>query len=191
MTTLDPIACASLLVAGFVLAGIAQTSWFAWSGSQRFAIPLDGGATWRGRRLLGDNKTISGFVVMIPAAAIALPVVAIVFQQVGIASIWPISSRGYAALGAWCAAGFMLGELPNSFVKRRLGVEPGAAAAGRAGAWQLALDRLDSGLGLLVAASLVVEVPWLTWLIVIAVGAPFHWAFSVAMFRLGLKPRPA
>ena len=191
MTTVDPIASAAMLIVGFLLAGIAQTGWFAWPGSQRFAIPLDAGVQWRGRRLLGDNKTIRGFAVMVPAAAIALPIVAVVFEQAGPVAVWPLSAREYAALGAWCAVGFMAGELPNSFVNRRLGVEPGAAAPGRAGAWQLAADRLDSGLGLLVAASLVVEVPWLTWLIVLAIGPLFHWGFSVALFRLGLKPRPA
>jgi len=191
VTIVDPTACAALLVVGFILAGVAQTTWFAWPGSRRFAIPLDGGFEWRGRRLLGDNKTIRGFVVMIPAAAIALPVVALAFEHVAAASIWPLSPGGYAALGAWCATGFMVGELPNSFVKRRLGVAPGAAASGPGVAWQLAFDRLDSGLGLLAAASLVVDVPWTTWLIVLAVGPLFHWGFSVAMFRLGLKPRPA
>ena len=44
------------------------------------------------------------------------------------------TSPGYAALGAWAGLGFMLGELPNSFVKRQLDVAPGMAPRGRAGA---------------------------------------------------------
>ena len=31
-------------------------------------------------------------------------------------------------MGAWCALGFMLGELPNSFVKRQLDIAPGGTA---------------------------------------------------------------
>ncbi|MEO7273750.1 MAG: CDP-archaeol synthase [Vicinamibacterales bacterium] len=191
MTAVDPVAGAGVLIAAFVLAGLAQTGWFAWSGSLRFAIPLDGGLEWRGRRLLGDHKTVRGLLVMIPAAATTLPMVAAIVQRVAPGSLWPLSTAGYAALGAWCAAGFMLGELPNSFVKRRLGVAPGAAAVGRGRPWQLTVDRLDSGLGLLVAASLVVNVPWQTWLLVLSTGPLFHFGFSVAMFRLGLKPRAA
>jgi len=191
VTTVDPIAGAAVLIAAFVLAGVAQVAWFASSGSRRFAIPLDGGLTWRGHRLLGDNKTIRGFVVMIPAAACALPLVADVVERVAPGSVWPLSSSAYAALGAWCAAGFMLGELPNSFAKRQLGVAPGAAATGRGRRWQLILDRLDSALGVLAAASLVVPVPPATWLVVLGVGPLLHWSFSAAMFRLRLKPRAA
>jgi hypothetical protein len=52
-------------------------------------------------------------------------------------------------------------------------------------------DRLDSGIGLLLAASLVVHVPSTTWAIVLSIGPIFHWSFSVLMFHLGIKPRPA
>ena len=105
--------------------------------------------------------------------------------------LWPLTMEGYAAMGAWCALGFMLGELPNSFLKRQLDIAPGAASTGRGLAWQLVADRLDSGIGLLLAASLVVHVPWTTWAIVLSIGPIFHWSFSVLMFQLGIKPRPA
>jgi hypothetical protein len=193
MAPLSPVACAALLVVSFIVAGFAQTTWFAWNGSQAFAVPLDGGLTFRGRRLFGDNKTIRGLLVMVPAGAMALPLTALVFERAlpSPSGLWPLTFPGYAALGAWCALGFMLGELPNSFLKRQLDIAPGAAAAGRALPWQLAADRLDSGLGLLLAASLVVPVPWSTWAIVLSIGPVFHWGFSLLMFRLGLKPRPA
>ena len=35
---LSPPACAALLVVAFILAGFAQTTWFAWTGSQAFAV---------------------------------------------------------------------------------------------------------------------------------------------------------
>jgi hypothetical protein len=193
MSALNPVACAALLIVAFVIAGIAQTAWFAWKGSRAFALPLDGGLTLRGRRLFGENKTVRGLMVMVPAAAAALPLSAFVFTHALPApdGLWPLTPARYAALGAWCALGFMLGELPNSFIKRQLDIAPGAAASGRGLGWQLAIDRLDSGVGLLLAASLVVPVPWMTWAIVLVVGPIFHWSFSVLMFLLGLKPRPA
>jgi hypothetical protein len=193
MSALHPVACAALLITTFVIAGVAQTTWFAWKGSNAFAVPLDGGLTFRGRRLFGENKTIRGLIVMIPAAAVAMPLTAFAFSQALPApqGLWPLALPGYAALGACCALGFMLGELPNSFVKRQLDIAPGAAAAGRGLAWQFAVDRLDSGVGLLFAASLVVPVPWSVWAIVLLIGPIFHWSFSVLMFLLGVKPRPA
>ena len=52
-------------------------------------------------------------------------------------------SSGYAALGAWAGLGFMLGELPNSFVKRQLDVAPGQAPRGRAARGRLVRRRSD------------------------------------------------
>ena len=186
-------ACAALLIVAFILAGFAQTTWFAWKRSQAFAVPLDGGLTFRGRRLFGDNKTLRGLIVMVPAGAVALPISAFVFSHIlpSPTGLWPLTMGGYAVLGAWSALGFMLGELPNSFLKRQLDIAPGTASTGRGLAWQLTADRLDSGIGLLLAASLVVHVPWATWAIVLSIGPIFHWSFSVLMFQLGIKPRPA
>jgi CDP-2,3-bis-(O-geranylgeranyl)-sn-glycerol synthase len=192
MPPLDPAACALLFLLAFTLTGAAQTTWLRWPGSHVFDLPLDGGLTFRGRRIFGCNKTIRGLVVMIPAAAVALPLVASVLDRVlpSPAGLWPLGLFGYAALGAWSALGFMLGELPNSFVKRQLDIAPGETGPG-GGRWQLAADRLDSGIGLLLAASLVVHVPVITWTLILGVGPVIHWGFSVLMFRLGLKPRAA
>lgn len=185
-------ACAGFLLVAFVLAGLAQTAWFASPLSRRFARPLDGGLTLRGRRLLGDNKTLRGFLVMIPATAASFAVVSSARGCPACAGLWPLTPGEYAALGAWAAFGFMLGELPNSFVKRQLDIEPGDAARGAsARVLQFAIDRLDSGLGMMAAIALVVPTPALTWLLVLGVGPTFHWGFSVVMFRLGIKPRPA
>ena len=111
------------------------------------------------------------------------------FQPLG---LWPLTIAGYAGLGACAGFGFMAGELPNSFLKRQLGIAPGAAPGHPAGAAaQFLLDRIDSGVGMLLAVSAVVAVPAVTWLLVLLVGPSIHWAFSVLMFHLGLKARPA
>ena len=188
--TVDPIACGLFLLAAFTLAGIAQTWWFATPISRRFAQPLDGGRRWRGRRVFGDHKTIRGFVAMVPGSAAA-------FALLGTAAppsvgLWPLSPLEYATLGALAGFGFMAGELPNSFLKRQLDIPPGAAATtSPATALQFAVDRLDSGLGMLTVLSLAVPTPWRTWALVLTVGPFIHWSFSVLMFRLGLKARPA
>ena len=192
MTPVDPFAAALFLLMAFTLAGAAQTAWFATAVSRRFAVPLDGGLAFRGRRILGDNKTARGFVVMVPAAAAAFTMLAALAADATRTRLWPLPLPSYALLGAWAGFGFMAGELPNSFVKRQLGIAPGAAARnGAAAIVHFALDRLDSGLGMLAALSLVVEVPWLTWLYVLLIGVFIHWSFSLLMFRLGVKQRAA
>jgi CDP-2,3-bis-(O-geranylgeranyl)-sn-glycerol synthase len=192
--SLDASACALFLMATFVLSGIAQVSWLASPASRAFAVPLDGGRTFRGRRLFGDNKTLRGFLVMVPASSCAFVLV----SQIALRGtpeafgLWPLTGLQYALLGAWAGLGFMLGELPNSFVKRQLDIEPGGLTTNRAAAvWQLVVDRMDSGLGLLVAIALVVPLPWQTWGLVLLLGWSLHWGFSAALFRLRVKPRAA
>jgi CDP-2,3-bis-(O-geranylgeranyl)-sn-glycerol synthase len=186
----DPLARAVFLMAAFTLAGAAHTAWLASAASKRFAQPLDAGLTFRGRRLFGANKTVKGFVVMVPAAAASFALLAAAAPaSVG---LWDLSLRAYAALGALAAVGFMAGELPNSFVKRQLDIPPGMSTSGPiAAALQFSVDRVDSGLGMLTVVSAVVPTPWTTWAVVLLAGPAIHWTFSLVMFRLGLKARAA
>ena len=193
--TPDPLGCALFLTAAFVIAGLAHSAWLRMPASRRFLVPLDGGARIRGRRVFGDNKTIRGFVVMVPAAAIAFAALHLVLTRAApliAADLWQLGTAGYAALGAWAGFGFMLGELPNSFVKRQLDVAPGMAPSGRVAATAtFIVDRVDSILGMLVAISMVAPTPWMTWAYVLVIGPGIHLAFSVLLYRLGVKARPA
>ena len=191
---IDPLSCALFLMCAFTLAGIAQTMWFRSTASRRFMAPLDGGLTIAGHRLFGANKTVRGFLGMVPAAAVAFVLLAALAgpERVTRAGLWPLSSLEYAALGAVAGFGFMAGELPNSFVKRQLGIGEGERPEHRGAAVaQFIADRLDSGIGMLAATSVVVPVPHATWAAVLTIGPAIHWGFSVVMFRLGIKHRPA
>ena len=191
---LNPAACAVFLVAAFTLAGICQTAWLALPVSQRLAIPIDGGRMVRGRRLFGANKTLRGFVIMVPATGVSFAVLAGTLggMPAGLAGLWPVSATDYALLGTWAGFGFMLGELPNSFVKRQLGVDPGhASTAISTRPLFLVLDRVDSILGMLLALAVVVPVPWLTCAYVLVVGPLLHGSFSLVLFQLGGKARAA
>jgi hypothetical protein len=189
---LSAAACAWFLLGAFVLAGMAQTAWFATPLSRRFSFPIDGGATFRGSRVFGEHKTLRGFVVMVPAAGVSFAALAAAIGDPAPAGLWPLSIAGYAGLGACAGFGFMAGELPNSFLKRQLGIRPGECPSSRlAASAQFVADRIDSGIGMLLALSAIVSVPAMTWLVVLLVGPSIHWAFSVLMFHLGLKARPA
>lgn len=191
----DPLHCGLFLIVAFVLAGLLHSLWLHSRISQALAIPLDGGRTFRGLPILGENKTLRGFVVMIPAAALAFAAVAAVVSLPGgvpPATLWQLTPVGYAALGAWAGFGFMAGELPNSFFKRRLGILPGKApASGLIAAICFTIDRTDSIVGMLAAVTLAERTPWMTWVWVLALGPSIHWVFSWWLFRLGVKGRPA
>jgi CDP-2,3-bis-(O-geranylgeranyl)-sn-glycerol synthase len=189
-SSLDPLACALFLVGAFTLAGTAQAFWLASDASRRWAWPLDGGRTFRGRRLLGDNKTARGFIVMVPATGLAFLVLALAGS--GSPGLWTLKPIEYLGLGLLAGTGCMLGELPNSFVKRQLRIPPGFPAEGPVSRLLFfVVDRLDSTLGVLAALMTAVPVPPATIVYVLLVGAVLHGALSVVTFHLGGKARPA
>ena len=188
---LDPRDCALFLIVAFALSGCAQATWLASRASWRVAWPVDGGRTFRGRRLFGDNKTVRGFVVMPLATGLAFLSVWLLAGNSS-AGLWALTAPQYGGLGVLAGTGFMLGELPNSFIKRQLGITPGAPADGRVlRPLFFLIDRLDSAAGVLVALALVVTVPPATVAYVLVAGSVVHGAFSVLTFRLGGKARAA
>ena len=194
LTGLNPLACALFLVAAFVLAGLCQAAWLASPRSWRFGAPIDGGRLFRGRRLFGENKTWRGFVVMVPAtgASFGLLSIAAAGSSTPVAGVWPLSPIAYVGLGLLAGAGFMAGELPNSFLKRQLDIPAGAAARGSiTRPLFFLIDRIDSAASMMLALSLAVPVPWPTWLYVALVGPALHGLFSLLVFRLGGKARAA
>ncbi|HTE47697.1 MAG TPA: CDP-archaeol synthase [Gemmatimonadaceae bacterium] len=195
MPTAEPLIRALFLIVAMVLAGLVHSAWLGSRWSRGLRIPLDGGARIRGRRVFGDNKTVRGFVVMVPAASVSFLVswMAVSTLAPGAASsLWPLSSSGFAILGALAGLGFMLGELPNSFVKRQLDIAPGSAPHGRlAASAAFVVDRLDSIVGMLIAVSLAAPTPWMTWVYVIVIGPAIHFIFSILLYRLGVKERVA
>jgi hypothetical protein len=108
--------------------------------------PLDGGRTFRGRRLLGNNKTWRGALLMTGGVLLATLVL----------SLWTwwwdqlpsgIRDAGPVLYGFLLGLGVVVGELPNSFLKRRLGVAPGTQRTGPTGIALTVLDQGDLVLG--------------------------------------------
>lgn len=185
--------CAIFLLLAFAFAGVAHVVWLKSSWSQPYAWPLDGGATWRGRRIFGDNKTMRGLMMMPLATAFAFAAFAALREQLPVwlaAGIWPLPAGEMAWLGAIAGLAFLLAELPNSFLKRRLDVAPGMAPEQP---WLrvtcLVIDRCDSTLGVLLALGLLVPLAPATWFWALLLGIGLHALFSAWLFQLRIKRR--
>ena len=190
----ESIACSLLLTLALVLAGVAHVAWMGSRWSRPLSIPLDGGFHLRGRPVFGAHKTLRGFVVLPPAAAASMALVHAAWPSIapGLPRPWELGAQAYAGLGWIAGLGFMLGELPNSFLKRRLDIEPGRAARGRGAAVLFAvLDRTDSILGMLVALALLIPIPAWTWVHLFVLGPLIHLGFSALLYVLGVKARLA
>jgi len=195
-TAPNALACAVFLVAAMSLAGFAHAMWLRSRTAQCFQAPVDFNLRFRGRRLFGGNKMWRGFAVMPLAAALAFWAFATLRDGGALprwlaAGMWDLAPRPYAWLGLACGLAFMAAELPNSFVKRQLGIAPGLAPErpGLATAC-FAIDRIDSVLGVLLTVTLLLPVSAATWGWVLLLGPGVHAAFSVWLHRLGVKARP-
>jgi hypothetical protein len=146
------------------------------------AVPLDLGRLWRGRPILGPNKTWRGLVVWVVATA--------VFSVLVFTVLPPTDDRpvvGWFGFGLLLGAGYALAELPNSFVKRRLGIEAGGETT-RHVRWQYLADQGDSVLGMFVVVVLVLDVAWPWLLLLTALGLLLHVLGDTVLHATGVKP---
>jgi len=175
------------LVGGALLHG-ACMKW-GWLGALR--RPIDGGARWRGRPVFGANKTWRGPVTVSAGTAVFLALQAHVLHRLeALAAIELFDSSHVSALllGAAAGAAAELAELPNSFVKRRLGVVPGGTAAGAWAALFYLWDQLDLLLGYWLVLSWVVEPTLLRVATSVAVVLSLHPLTTLIGYWLGLRP---
>lgn len=189
----EPVACALLIIAAFSAAGVLHVLWLRWPLSSALAVPIDAGWRWRGRRVLGEHKTLRGFAAIVPATGLLFAALGATRDWLPpwlAAGLWQMETAELLLLGVWAAFWFMAGELPNSFLKRQWGLAPGdVPAAGAKRAICLLLDRVDSILAMLLALALVVPVPALTWLLVLVFGPGIHFLFSVLLWLTQVKKR--
>ncbi len=167
---------APVVVAALVHLVVLRLRWL-----ESLKIPLDAGATWRGRRIFGDHKTVRGVVVMISVSTLTMMLQGVIRNPS--LEYFDYGQVNLALVGMLLGLGFILGELPNSFVKRQRGIAPG----GHGGVMHALVDQVDSVLGALVTLSLVWVPPLGVWLIALVLGSGLHIAVNSIFVLVRLK----
>jgi len=166
-----------ILVPGIVLITALKRNWFP-----ALDLPVDGGSILGGSPVLGRAKTWRGVIIYILGAVIvslglSVPplagLVAEVFTRIPVIT-------GLAIGCAYC-----LGELANSFVKRRLGIRSSESAR-RSPGLQKFIDLAD-GIVVAVLAYVLLGVPPLLALAAGGIGIAVHAGTDVLMRKLRLK----
>jgi CDP-diacylglycerol--serine O-phosphatidyltransferase len=118
--------------------------------------------TWRGMLVVPLLTALGGFCL--------LPVEWLLDLLFGSSLLSQFSLDQYhlAYLGLVAGIGYVLAELPNSFFKRRIGIQAGEVPEDKK-YWFIALDQLDSALGVAIAYWLVLGISFETaWVYVIS-----------------------
>lgn len=182
------------LILPLVLAGASNMLWMKLPILESWRVPMDQGRNWRdGRRIFGDNKTWKGFVGMLIVTAFWVQLFAILTGQFeslqGLSLIpygsWPLWA--WTFLGAWWGLFYVLAELPNSFVKRRLGVSAGGEAPGRLKTFFKVFDQADSVLGCLVGILIFYVPSWQDAVAIVVLSTGVHYLTNVLLYLAGLK----
>lgn len=175
-----------------ILAGILNMLFVKTPLYTQLKRPIDGGRILRdGRRLFGDNKTWAGFSGMILAGALAQLLWG--WVCLGIPDLCYIYSRhentplfNLLAGGAMGLA-YMLFELPNSFVKRRLDIPCGKTASGVRGAIFFMVDQVDSLFGVGLVFAVLYPMPLWQYFLYILLGAVTHIAVNWILYKTKVR----
>ena len=134
-------------------------------------------------RLFGSNKTWRGALVMFTGVLLATGVVWELMPD-------SIQDESWLVVGALIGAGTVLGELPNSFLKRRLGIGPGERRLTPGGIALIVYDQADFVPGIALALLPVWTMPLDTLLIGFVAVAAVHFGVNVVGYAIGARDRP-
>ncbi len=139
-------------------------------------------------RLFGMNKTWRGFVVM-PLAT--WPGVVLVQYLEGLLDL---TTPLFRSQPSWFVAlilglAYCLAELPNSFLKRRLGIKEGQTSERMKGFF-IVLDQADSVFGCLLAYHLLFGLSVKVFLATVIFGTAVHLFFNVLLYSLKVRKNP-
>jgi hypothetical protein len=132
-------------------------------------------------RLFGSNKTWRGALVMFTG----------VFVATGV--FWPLMPDeldSWPLAGALIGAGTVLGELPNSFLKRRLGIGPGERRVTPGGVALVVYDQADFVPAIAIALLPIWTMPLDTLLLGFVAVAAVHFVVNVIGYAIGARDQP-
>ena len=157
-----------------------MTPVFARNRLKILAVPIDFGKKWKGKPILGKNKTWRGVILGTLAAVVVFLLQRSLYN---FASFRSISIMDYSSITVWIGAllgfGALFGDAAESFFKRRYGIKPGKP-------WR-PFDQIDFTIGALILASVVYFPGWLNSLIIVVISAAGHVIFSHIGYYLKMK----
>jgi CDP-2,3-bis-(O-geranylgeranyl)-sn-glycerol synthase len=150
---------------------------------REWSYPLDGYKSFRDNRILGDHKTVRGFLggIICSIATVYLQQnvsssIAFLPQYVSYDVINPV------ILGTLLGGGALGGDSVKSFVKRRMQIPSGKS-------W-FPFDQLDYVIGGIILSFFAIQLPFVIYCIIVLTYFLLHIIVSYVGFLLGFKQAP-
>jgi CDP-2,3-bis-(O-geranylgeranyl)-sn-glycerol synthase len=142
--------------------------------------PIDGGATIRGKRIFGDNKTWQGLIIGVIAGFVCY---LLQLSLAHLAALRVVSVIDYGStsifLGVALGLGALVGDLGKSFLKRQANVAPGKV-------W-IPFDQLDYVVGGFLLTLPFIRLPLTFWLGLLVTFFVLHILVNLLGWLLGVK----
>lgn len=157
--------------------------------------PMDNNKNWfDGKRLFGDNKTWKGFMGYIIFGGITTVIWGAVcsgnlfLQEHNYLYFCYQNTLIYNLLtGLAIGLAYALFELPNSFIKRRIGISEGKSTKGITKIIFIFIDQADSIFGCVLVIAIVYPMSLGFYFIYVLMGAMTHIVFNMLLYALRLR----
>jgi hypothetical protein len=172
-----------------LLAAIAQGLCIKYDWLSRLRRPLDLGRVYKGKRIFGDHKTWRGLTINVLFCSLGA-IIQAWLQGKGVLPQWLflLDYESHAlTVGVLIGLGMTVGELPNSFLKRRFDIPPGKSREGPLGIAFFIYDQVDLTIGIWVFLFFLIRPSlWLVlWSLLLTLA--LHLAVSSVGYLLGMR----
>ena len=177
-----------------IIAGILNMVFTKTKLYQEHKNPIDGNRLWKdGKRIFGDHKTWIGFLSMVIICGITQIAWGVVCQNANL-NLYNDIYDNYdntllynTIIGLITGFGYMIAELPNSFVKRRLDIASGKTDKGLKGMLFFIIDQIDSLIGIVMVLYCISDISFFKGLGYIFVGAFTHVAINSCLYVMKVR----
>ena len=177
-----------------IFAGIFNMVWCKTRFLKKLQKPIDSGKNFKdGKRIFGDNKTWKGLLGYVVLNSLMMLVLGIFFSILN----WNDYSFIYQnhantpvfniSVGALLGLVYAVFELPNSFLKRRLGIKPGKTAKGWKRVFFVFLDQADSIFGLCLVICIFYHMSAIFYFSYVLVGTFTHIVLNMLLYFAHLR----
>ena len=181
-----------------IFTGILNMIWCRMPALGIINKPIDNGKSLKdGNRIFGSNKTWKGFAGYIVFAVICTVVWGLICGNVPYLSrnnyfyVYHENRMLYNLItGALLGCAYALFELPNSFIKRRFGIEEGKPAKGMKKWVFVFFDQADSIFGCVLVLWLVYPMTVSAYFGYVLLGAMTHIIINILLYFARLRKNP-
>ena len=180
-----------------IIAGILNMLWCKLKIFKVLNKPIDCNIDFfDGKRLFGDNKTWKGFIGYIffnIFAAVIWGTICKMFSFEKLNYFYLYNDNNIlfnVYIGSLLGFAYSVFELPNSFIKRRVGVLPGKTNQGLTKIFFVIFDQADSIVGCVLVVNLFYKLNNNLLILYILLGTFTHIVINVLLFFMKLRKNP-